>query len=328
MTILRYVRYNGYYIALVLAEEKNKEFDKINNLGFKEVGKRMSKYIDNINFNFLYINRYVFGKNWVFPESIVPYSLIRIIEKGEAVFFIDDTEFAVKEGQLIYIPCNSRLYSYSTTEDFRFMSVRFTTSVLFEGGDLLSDVYGVPYITEVTNEKEYFDQMMHWVKSDSVARMFIVRGCLFTLLGQLIARCGKNEEYVNENIETLEVYTLKQIQTRSKKCENRIDPRIQIVLDYIVLNPGEKYTPAKLAEMAELSTQRFGSLFKAQVGKTPMTYVRELKMVTAARRLLVSNKNINDISFELGYEDPNYFIKEFKAAFGYTPKQYRKNAVE
>lgn len=32
------------------------------------------------------------------------------------------------------------------------------------------------------------------------------------------------------------------------------------------------------------------------------------------------------MAYDVGYEDPNYFIREFKAAFGYTPKQYRQAA--
>ena len=101
-----------------------------------------------------------------------------------------------------------------------------------------------------------------------------------------------------------------------------------MVADYIILHPSEKYTPQKMAEMAELSKQRFSSLFKINMGKSPMEYVREIRLTTAARALLVSNDNINDIAYECGYEDTNYFIREFKAAFGFTPNQYRKVARE
>ena len=75
--------------------------------------------------------------------------------------------------------------------------------------------------------------------------------------------------------------------------------------------------------MAELSKQRFISLFKEQVGKSPMVYIKDLKLTTAARKLLVSNTSINEIAYNIGYKDPNYFIREFKEAFGCTPRQYR-----
>ena len=80
--------------------------------------------------------------------------------------------------------------------------------------------------------------------------------------------------------------------------------------------------------MAELSKQRFSSLFKEQVGKSPMVYIKDLKLTTAVRKLLVSNTSINEIAYNIGYKDPNYFIREFKEVFGCTPRQYRVAAKE
>ena len=96
----------------------------------------------------------------------------------------------------------------------------------------------------------------------------------------------------------------------------------------MILHPSEEYSPQRLADMAELSKQRFSALFKEQVGKSPMEYIKDLKLTTAARKLLVSNVSISDIAYSIGYNDPNYFIREFKAAFGYTPRQYRLAAKE
>ena len=82
--------------------------------------------------------------------------------------------------------------------------------------------------------------------------------------------------------------------------------------DYIILHPSEKYTPQKMAEMADLSKQRFSSLFKINMGKTPMEYVREIRLTTAARALLVSNDNINDLSLIHIYSDDMLPKKEEK----------------
>ena len=117
-----------------------------------------------------------------------------------------------------------------------------------------------------------------------------------------------------------EEYNLEKIRRRIKKADTKIDSRIQVVIDYVLLHPSESYTPQKMADMAELSKQRFSCLFKEQIGKSPMAYIKELKLTTAARKLLVSNETVSDVAYDVGYEDPNYFIREFKAAFGYTPK--------
>ena len=319
----------------------------------------MYSAIDNIHFHFLYIDRYSFGRNWIFPESSIPYNMLRYIESGTASFFIDSQEYSVKKDQIIYIPRGSQLSCFATSSHFSFTSIRFTSSVFFEGGDLLGDYYHLPKIMEGKGESFYFDEMYQWVKKNSPAKMFFVRGYLELLIASLIAKVNPErdqEEFPSislntkndieeqaknsanlssqsqpsscSNKEATEEQDLEKIRNQIKKSGTGMDSRIQGVVDYILLHPNEKYSPSRLAEMAELSKQRFTSLFSSQLGKSPMVYVKELKLTTAARKLLVSNLHINDIAYELGYEDTNYFIREFKRAFGCTPNQYRHIAKE
>lgn len=319
----------------------------------------MYSAIDNIHFHFLYIDRYSFGRNWIFPESSIPYNMLRYIESGTASFFIDSQEYSVKKDQIIYIPKGSQLSCFATSSHFSFTSIRFTSSVFFEGGDLLGDYYHLPKIMEGKGESFYFDEIYQWVKKESPAKMFFVRGYLELLIASLIAKVNPErdqEEFPSislntkndieeqaknsanlssqsqpsscSNKEATEEQDLEKIRNQIKKSGTGMDSRIQGVVDYILLHPNEKYSPSRLAEMAELSKQRFTSLFSSQLGKSPMVYVKELKLTTAARKLLVSNLHINDIAYEMGYEDSNYFIREFKRAFGCTPNQYRHIAKE
>lgn len=319
----------------------------------------MYSAIDNIHFHFLYIDRYSFGRNWIFPESSIPYNMLRYIESGTASFFIDSQEYSVKKDQIIYIPKGSQLSCFATSSHFSFTSIRFTSSVFFEGGDLLGDYYHLPKIMEGKGESFYFDEIYQWVKKESPAKMFFVRGYLELLIASLIAKVNPErdqEEFPSislntkndieeqaknsanlssqsqpsscSNKEATEEQDLEKIRNQIKKSGTGMDSRIQGVVDYILLHPNEKYSPSRLAEMAELSKQRFTALFSSQLGKSPMVYIKELKLTTAARKLLVSNLHINDIAYELGYEDTNYFIREFKRAFGCTPKQYRQIAKE
>lgn len=279
--------------------------------------------IDNIRLTFLYIEFYSMGKTWVYPESYIPYNIFRYIVKGKAEFCINGEEIIVKENQIVYIPQGCRMSCRALSELFEFYSLRFTTSVFYEGEDVLKEYYGIPRIIENEGEDYYFKEICKWVKKDSWVKKCFVRGYLDLLIGTLSMRVNKFDKNTGKVTEKNENPVLK-----IAKRKEQIDSRVQLVADYVVLHPREKYTPQKMAEMVELSKQRFSSLFKANMGKSPMEYVREIRLTTAARALLVSNKNINDIAYECGYEDANYFIREFKSAFGFTPNQYRKIARE
>ena len=67
-------------------------------------------------------------------------------------------------------------------------------------------------------------------------------------------------------------------------------------------------------------------VFKKRTGKTVGEYVVELRMSTAARQLLISDKPISTIAYEVGYENPGYFTRIFRSYFGTSPYEYRKNA--
>ncbi len=267
------------------------------------------------------LKKYSMGKTWVYPESVIPYSIFRYIEKGKAELCIDGEEIIVEENQIVYIPQGCKMSCRALSEAFEFYSLRFTTSILYEGEDMLAEYYGIPRISANEGEDVYFKEIYKWVKKDSMVKKCFVRGYLDLLIGSLAMHGNKIDKVTGDFVE-------KSLRDRNSKKNEQIDPRIYMVADYIILHPSEKYTPQKMAEMAELSKQRFSSLFKINMGKSPMEYVREIRLTTAARALLVSNDNINDIAYACGYEDTNYFIREFKAAFGFTPNQYRKVARE
>lgn len=53
---------------------------------------------------FIYVDKYRFSKNWVYPSAPVPYSLVRYVVSGTAVFSLDDTSYEVGPGDVFYIP--------------------------------------------------------------------------------------------------------------------------------------------------------------------------------------------------------------------------------
>ncbi len=99
-----------------------------------------------------------------------------------------------------------------------------------------------------------------------------------------------------------------------------------MVVDYLIANPSRPFDTKYFCEMTGLSDSSLRRLFKAHTGKTPFDFMKELRMVTAARRLLVTNKRVSTIAYELGYNDQNYFARVFKSVFGISPDRYRKEA--
>lgn len=289
----------------------------------------LSSFMNTIRFNFLYIDKYSFGRTWTYPESAIPYNMLRYIIDGSAEFVVDGETVIVRKGQVSYIPEGCWLSCKALEDTFAFYSIRFTTSVFYEGDNFLREYYNFPLVMDVGEGIEpYFGDIYKWVRTDKKSKSFHVRGALDTLIASLIDILNSDEpDDVKAEINGLE-YNLEQIRKRVKKSTVQTDPRIQTVIDYIMLNPTEEYTSDKLSGMAEVAETTFRRLFKEATGKTATEFIRQVRLTTAARLLLVSNDPVNCIAHDVGFEDANHFTRVFRQAFGMTPGRYRKMSQE
>ena len=289
----------------------------------------LSSFMNTIRFNFLYIDKYSFGRTWTYPESAIPYNMLRYIIDGSAEFVVDGETVIVRKGQVSYIPEGCWLSCKALEDTFAFYSIRFTTSVFYEGANFLREYYNFPLVMDVGEGIEpYFGDIYKWVRTDKKSKSFHVRGALDTLIASLIDTLNSDEpDDVKAEINGLE-YNLEQIRKRVKKSTVQTDPRIQTVIDYIMLNPTEEYTSDKLSGMAEVAETTFRRLFKEATGKTATEFIRQVRLTTAARLLLVSNDPVNCIAHDVGFEDANHFTRVFRQAFGMTPGRYRKMSQE
>jgi len=289
----------------------------------------LSSFMNTIRFNFLYIDKYSFGRTWTYPESAIPYNMLRYIIDGSAEFVVDGETVTVRKGQVSYIPEGCWLSCKALEDTFAFYSIRFTTSVFYEGANFLREYYNFPLVMDVGEGIEpYFSDIYKWVRTDKKSKSFHVRGALDTLIASLIDILNSDEpDDVKAEINGLE-YNLEQIRKRVKKSTVQTDPRIQTVIDYIMLNPTEEYTSDKLSGMAEVAETTFRRLFKEATGKTATEFIRQVRLTTAARLLLVSNDPVNCIAHDVGFEDANHFTRVFRQAFGMTPGRYRKMSQE
>lgn len=94
-------------------------------------------------------------------------------------------------------------------------------------------------------------------------------------------------------------------------------------ITYMKQHLDQRATLASLAALANLSESHYRSLFKRQIGYAPMDYFVRLRMHKACQLLDTTNLNVKEIATKVGYEDPLYFSRVFKAVVEVTPTQYR-----
>ncbi|QBD84570.1 response regulator [Clostridium tetani] len=99
---------------------------------------------------------------------------------------------------------------------------------------------------------------------------------------------------------------------------------LECALSYIEKNFRKNITLNEVANYVNFSSTYLSKLFKNNIGINFNKYITKRRIKEAT--LILENKNIsvNDLAFQIGYNEPSYFCKVFKKEKGVTPLEYRK----
>jgi AraC family transcriptional regulator of arabinose operon len=103
------------------------------------------------------------------------------------------------------------------------------------------------------------------------------------------------------------------------------DSRITNAMNYINSNLEKSLTVEDIAQHVQLSKTRLSSMFKARTGSTLISWREERRIAKASRLLTRTTLQIQEISKQIGYEDPLYFSRTFSRLVGCSPRIYRQS---
>ena len=73
-----------------------------------------------------------------------------------------------------------------------------------------------------------------------------------------------------------------------------------------------------------IGRRTFERRFKKSTGNSFVEYIQRVKVEAVKRQLEAGRKTVNEIIFEVGYNDINAFREVFKKYAGMSPIDYRK----
>lgn len=172
------------------------------------------------------------------------------------------------------------------------------------------------------------------------------RGCtqaeLAAMLKQILQGCGKedlqmeadyhvgmlleqsqNYDALLKNLEVL----LFQSDARNEFILNEKSSRaiIDTLATHLAAHASEKISLQVLAEEFGFNYTYLSYLFKKNLGKSPSEYLTQCRIDQAKRLLAQSEEySVKEISSAVGYDDPYYFSRIFKATTGLSPSEYRR----
>ena len=101
------------------------------------------------------------------------------------------------------------------------------------------------------------------------------------------------------------------------------DELISQIQFWMKTNLNSELTLNDIAQQFDISQRSFTRRFKRATGINATQYWQKLKIQTAKELLAASNLSIQEIAFQVGYQDQANFTRLFKKTLSITPKAYR-----
>ena len=114
------------------------------------------------------------------------------------------------------------------------------------------------------------------------------------------------------------------LHTQPQQEETAVSNLVDQVLHYIGRHINEELTLDGLAERFFVSKYHLSHTFTREVGVSLHRYII-LRRLLMARQLLAAGVPAGQVSSACGFSDYTGFYRAFKAEYGISPAQYRKN---
>lgn len=101
------------------------------------------------------------------------------------------------------------------------------------------------------------------------------------------------------------------------------DEPVKQAQDFIEQNYQEKITVDSLSNLLALSRRNLERRFKKATDNTVVEYIQRVKIEAAKKYFETSSRNVNEVMFDVGYNDTKAFRTVFKKITGLSPVAYR-----
>ena len=216
-------------------------------------------------------------------------------------------------GHLLYVPAGT---PYKLKGQYlRMVAVAFDPTVDYADTEAPKPVLAAEYNSELAH------RVIDLAPLDKVLHIEDFESERDTLLGLVSIFTSAEGEYRAVGSAILKQLLLKAVETVD---ENALPARMVEALDkYIRDNAGDDISNTEIGAIFGYHPFYISKVLKDRKGTTLRQYIIAYRLKLAKKLLSESAKSVNEVAEECGFNDPSYFTKTFKNAFGMTPKEYR-----
>jgi AraC-like DNA-binding protein len=121
---------------------------------------------------------------------------------------------------------------------------------------------------------------------------------------------------------------MEELKIESNEIKDSNFQKLTAIKDLIEENYKEEKNSDFYARKMGLSSKRLNEIVKKASGCTITQMIHNRLILEAKREMVSQNKTIQNISYELGFENPSYFSRFFKKHENISPKEYSQKLLK
>jgi AraC-like DNA-binding protein len=244
-----------------------------------------------------------------------------VVKSGSGIHSSCGENRTISAGDVFLIPPEVG-HSYTNTNGLTIYNILFSDGFFQQFGEDLS---------RFANYQLYFNLS----RSNNISTIEIMHldGESFASLSDLLEETCREQEIVGPGYRTavfcnaLKIMLLLCRHAKSRREDtlsgavfsiSRLLAELENSLDTV-------WTLEKMAKKCYLSVSSFRQQFKRFTGASPAAWLLNKRLERTAGMLKSSGEPISEIAGKCGFSDSNYFSRQFKKAFGVSPRDFRKN---
>jgi len=221
----------------------------------------------------------------------------------------------------VFVIAGPREHEYRDLDDLRLLNILYQPNQLNMGLQDLPSVAGYHALftlepawrtrqpakgrlhlsgKELAQVTELVERLEGELRSREAGFGFMAMACFMQIIGMLSRCYGK-----------------------SPSPDGRALLRIGEALSHLERNIHREVNLEELASIAQMSQRSFLRVFQSATGASPLAWVIEQRINRARHLLRHTDRRITEIAFDVGFNDSNYFSRQFGKITGFSPRDYR-----
>jgi AraC-like DNA-binding protein len=256
------------------------------------------------------------------PHKHIDFSELVIVLQGNALHLVNNETTFIKKGN-VFVINGDTVHGYKDPHDLKICNIMYRPEILLSAGlDLkASNGYQALFVLEP------FYRNIHSYTSKlnlSIPSLEYVSSMLSIMINEYNGKLQAYQTMLISRFMELVVYLSRQYENQEKGTHNYL-MHLANAISYMEDHYLEPLNLEQIASQSDISVRHLNRIFQSYYQTTPIFYLQRLRFERACTLLKQTSLPILKIATECGFNDSNYFSRQFTKIYGLSPRAYRKD---